>query len=68
MTEAGRTTGTRKLGTFLGVFTPSILTILGVIMYLRIGWVVGSAGLANTLLIVVLATTGHRRSLWQQED
>ena len=30
-----------KLGTFLGVFTPSILTILGVIMYLRFGWVVG---------------------------
>ncbi len=57
MTEAGRTAGTRKLGTFLGVFTPSILTILGVIMYLRIGWVVGSAGLANTLLIVVLANS-----------
>jgi hypothetical protein len=28
-----------KLGTFLGVFTPTILTILGVIMYLRFGWV-----------------------------
>ena len=26
-----------KLGTFGGVFTPSILTILGVIMYLRFG-------------------------------
>ena len=45
----------RKLGTFLGVFTPSMLTILGVIMYLRFGWVVGNAGLLNTLLIVVLA-------------
>ncbi len=29
-----------KLGTFEGVFTPSILTILGVIMFLRFGWVV----------------------------
>jgi hypothetical protein len=29
------------LGTFLGVFTPSILTILGVVLFLRVGWVVG---------------------------
>ncbi|MEM8778431.1 MAG: Na-K-Cl cotransporter [Cyanobacteria bacterium P01_G01_bin.49] len=43
------------LGTFGGVYTPSILTILGVIMYLRFGWVVGNAGLIGTLLIVVLA-------------
>ena len=44
-----------KLGTFLGVFTPTILTILGVIMYLRFGWVVGQVGLFKTVLIVVLA-------------
>src|SRR6056297_2643596 len=45
------------LGTFGGVFTPSILTILGVIMYLRFGWVVGNVGLLGTLLIVTLATS-----------
>ena len=44
-----------KLGTFLGVFTPTILTILGVIMFLRVGWVVGSVGLMGTLAIVVIA-------------
>jgi solute carrier family 12 (sodium/potassium/chloride transporter), member 2 len=44
------------LGTFGGVFTPSILTILGVIMYLRFGWVVGNVGLLATLLIVVMCT------------
>ena len=44
-----------KLGTFLGVFTPTILTILGVIMYLRFGWVLGQVGLIKTLLIVLLA-------------
>ncbi len=44
-----------QLGTFLGVFTPSILTILGVIMYLRFGWVVGQAGLWRTLVIVLIA-------------
>ena len=30
----------KKFGTFGGVFTPTLLTILGVIMYLRLGWVV----------------------------
>jgi len=44
------------LGTFGGVFTPSILTILGVILYLRFGWVVGNVGLAGTFLIVTLST------------
>jgi hypothetical protein len=34
-----------KFGTFGGVFTPSVLTILGVIMYLRLPWVVGNSGL-----------------------
>lgn len=45
------------LGTFGGVYTPSILTILGVIMYLRFGWVVGNVGLLGTLIIVTLATS-----------
>ncbi len=45
------------LGTFGGVFTPSILTILGVIMYLRFGWVVGNVGLLGTLAIVTLSTS-----------
>ncbi len=44
------------LSTFAGVFTPSVLTILGVIMYLRFGWVVGNAGITGTLTIVTLST------------
>lgn len=46
-----------KFGTFLGVFTPSVLTILGLIMYLRFGWVVGNVGLPLTVLIVLLASS-----------
>ena len=46
-----------KFGTFLGVYTPSVLTILGLIMYLRFGWVVGNVGLPLTLFIVLLATS-----------
>ncbi len=44
-----------KLGTFGGVFTPTLLTILGVIMYLRLGWVVGNGGLLGALLVIGLA-------------
>jgi hypothetical protein len=57
-TEAGRPgsgTATRRLGTFLGVYTPSLLTILGVILFLRAGFVVGNVGLVPALGIVVLA-------------
>ena len=44
-----------KFGAFKGVFTPSILTILGVIMYLRFGWVIGHGGLFGAMLVVLLA-------------
>jgi len=42
----------QRFGTFLGVFT-----ILGLIMYLRFGWVVGNLGLPVTLLVVLLASS-----------
>ncbi|MCF8368738.1 MAG: hypothetical protein K9G76_06820 [Bacteroidales bacterium] len=45
----------KKFGAFAGVFTPSLLTILGVIMYMRLGWVVGNAGLVSTVIIILLA-------------
>ncbi len=45
----------RKFGAFSGVFVPTLLTILGVIMYLREGWVVGNAGLLGAWAIILLA-------------
>ena len=45
----------RRFGAFSGVFTPSVLTILGVIMYLRLGWATGQVGLLGILGIVVLS-------------
>ena len=47
--------GRGGLGTFAGVFTPSILTILGIILFLRLGYVVGSSGLLRALQIILLA-------------
>lgn len=44
-----------RFGALKGVFTPSILTILGVIMYLRFGWVVSNGGLFGAVLVVLLA-------------
>ncbi|MFZ1807485.1 MAG: hypothetical protein WAU36_09700, partial [Cyclobacteriaceae bacterium] len=44
-----------KFGTFGGVFVPSILTILGVIMYLRLPMIIGEAGLFMTLGIIIVA-------------
>ena len=44
-------------GTFQGVFTPSILTIIGVVMYLRFGWMLGNVGIATSLLIVTIGST-----------
>jgi len=48
-------TENNKFGTFAGVFTPSILTILGVILYMRLGWVVGNAGLVGAIAIIIIA-------------
>lgn len=45
----------KKFGALSGVFTPSILTILGVIMYLRLPWIVGQAGLWATIGIILVA-------------
>ena len=47
----------KKFGTLLGVYMPSLLTILGLIMYLRFGWVVGNIGLGLTLVTVLLASS-----------
>jgi len=53
LTDVQPTTG--KLGTFAGVFTPSILTILGIILFMRLGYVVGNAGIGRTLIIIGMA-------------
>lgn len=50
-----REKGRGTLGTFTGVFTPSILTILGIILFMRLDYVVGNAGLRSALMIIALS-------------
>ena len=45
----------KRFSTFEGVFTPCLLSILGVIMFLRLGWVVGNIGFGGTLMIIGFA-------------
>jgi amino acid transporter len=45
-----------KFGTFGGVFTPSILTIFGLIMFMRSNYVVGNAGVYQSLIILLLSS------------
>jgi amino acid transporter len=47
----------KKFSTFDGVFTPTILTILGIVMFMRAGFVVGHAGIYGALAILIIAKT-----------
>ena len=44
-----------QFGTFGGVFTPSILTILGAVMFMRAGFVTGQAGVGTMLVILLVS-------------
>ncbi|MDH3866800.1 MAG: amino acid permease, partial [Desulfobulbaceae bacterium] len=52
---AKQNTTRNRFGTFGGVFTPAILTILGVIMFMRANFVVGQAGIIGALSILFIA-------------
>lgn len=44
-----------KYGWFAGVYRPTLMTILGVIMFVRLPWVVGNAGVYGAIGIITLA-------------
>ncbi|KNA13335.1 hypothetical protein SOVF_117890 isoform C [Spinacia oleracea] len=41
-----------KLGTLMGVFLPCLQSILGIIYYIRFTWIVGMAGIGESLFLV----------------
>lgn len=55
MSEAKVESSGGRFGTFGGVFTPCVLTILGVIMFMRSGTVVGQSGIWKGLAILAMA-------------
>lgn len=42
------------MGTFMGVYLPCLQNIFGVILFLRLTWVVGNAGVLQGLCIVFI--------------
>jgi len=46
-----------QLGTIMGVFFPCIQNILGVILFIRLTWVVGTAGAIEGFLVVLTGCT-----------
>ncbi|KAG9493895.1 hypothetical protein GDO78_001651 [Eleutherodactylus coqui] len=51
----GQRSGARKLSTFLGVVVPTLLAMFSVVLFLRIGFVVGHSGLYETVGMLVLS-------------
>ncbi|XP_073482576.1 solute carrier family 12 member 9-like [Aquarana catesbeiana] len=47
--------GTRKLSTFLGVVVPTLLAMFSVVLFLRIGFVVGQSGLYESVGMLILS-------------
>ena len=48
--------GSPKFGVFVGVFVPCLLMLFGVIIFLRLGWIVGQVGLATAIFIITMAS------------
>ena len=53
-TGAAANAAKKKMGTFFGVFVPCMQNILGTILYLRLSWIVGQAGIGLTFVVVGL--------------
>lgn len=43
-----------QMGTFIGVYLPCLQNILGVILFLRMTWIVGTAGILESFIIVAM--------------
>ncbi|XP_069814678.1 solute carrier family 12 member 7 isoform X2 [Dendropsophus ebraccatus] len=43
-----------RMGTFIGVYLPCLQNILGVILFLRLTWIVGNAGVLESFCIVLM--------------
>ncbi|MGM0440169.1 MAG: amino acid permease [Chlamydiota bacterium] len=46
-----------KLGTFTGAYLPSFLQMVGVILFMRLGWITGNVGITNINIIIAIASS-----------
>lgn len=46
-----------KIGTLKGVYIPNVLQMIGVILFMRLGWILGHVGMAQMGCVIALAST-----------
>lgn len=54
-----------SMGTLMGVYLPCLQNIFGVILFLRLTWMVGTAGVLQALLIVLICCCCVSVLAWQ---
>lgn len=55
--EAEQLESQRYQGTFAGVFLPCLQSIIGIILFARLPWITGQAGVLQTLLILAICVS-----------
>jgi hypothetical protein len=55
--DSQRAQANRRQGTFLGVFLPDVQSIVGIILFVRLPWITGEAGIGMTLLILIICSS-----------
>lgn len=56
-----------QMGTFIGVYLPCLQNVLGVILFLRLTWIVGTAGVLGSFAIVSMCCVCVRFSSLNKE-
>ena len=54
--QVGVATSKNQLGTINGCYVPCLLNIMGIVLFLRLGWATGQAGVLVTMAILCIAT------------
>jgi len=51
--KTGKSVEATKLTTFTGVFVPTVQNIMGIILFVRVPWITGQAGILQALVVVI---------------